>query len=930
MKEKDRLPVREDVAGIPVRDEVRTPPGELSRRTVMKLMAASAALAVGGPGCKRKPYRKIVSMADSPEYQHPGEELYYASTWTEGQVPYGMMVKVVDGRPVKIEGLPGHPLNQGTSSAQMQSSILSLYDPNRAKKPVIEGIETAWEEVDRTIVDRLKTAKSVMLVTRSSLGPSERSLVKRFLEACPTARHCVHESVHDGMRREAWRRIYGADGEVRPVLSKAKIILSIDSDFLGTDGAVLETTRDFAGTRAPEAMSRLYVVESAMTVTGSNADHRIPLKPSQMLDLVQALRKAVKGDRSALSGLGMDEKLLAALADDLKNHQGRAVVLAGSHLPVPVHAAVCLLNADLSAQGNTLEWNPTPATLPVSKPEALKEEVDVLITFGTPFKGRGKYTVHHGHYESTATVTLPSSHNLESWNDAAPLPGLITLCQPMIAPIYDTRQEAESLLAWTKALVPENEGLAACKDWHDYIRLHWKNKVLSKASDFDGAWDDALRSGMSGKKASSTFLEMDREAVERLTRWNKPETGDLELVVTPHHGVFDGRFEHSAWLMEFPDPVSKLVWDRAVSTGPKTARRLGLVEGDVVNVSGLGELPVLVQPGVADGVLAATYEKPLGDSSPWLDYRASVTSTGRKHELVRIQKYFDMQGRPIVLDGTKAQYEKDPHFVRGKQHVPPLKQIDDAWDYSQGHKWAMAVDLSRCTGCGHCMIACQAENNIPTVGKEECGRGREMSWIRIDRYHGGDEDNPVVYQQPMFCQHCDNAPCESVCPVNATSHSHEGLNEQTYNRCVGTRYCANNCPYKVRRFNFFNYTKEQLSDPVQELHYNPNVTVRSRGVMEKCTFCLQRINAVKFKAKNEKKPIPDGAIRPACAQACPAGALVFGDVNDPKSRIAKLRKASLAYLVLEELNVRPNVTYLARIRNPHPEIMGPDDDGGHG
>jgi Fe-S-cluster-containing dehydrogenase component len=522
------------------------------------------------------------------------------------------------------------------------------------------------------------------------------------------------------------------------------------------------------------------------------------------------------------------------------------------------------------------------------------------------------------------------------------------------------------LLLWTKALAEDQKALADCDDWHDYLKAQWQSTVLSSAEDAEKAWDDALRQGMvtTAKDANAGQVELNRGAAEGLVAEQKSVTpGDYELLILPHDAIFDGRFASNAWLQELPDPVSKLVWENAASVGPATAERLGVKENDqiVLKVPSIGggeeqiTLPVLVQSGMADGVVVTTlgYGRTqaghvatgqgvnmaplLGRCgtplTPWLSVDVAVAVSGQRAtgaaRLVRTQKQFSMMDRPISLKGTRAEYRQDPAFVKQLKHVPPLEQLDPPYDYSQGHKWGMAIDQNACTGCSACVIACQAENNIPVVGKEECGRGREMQWIRIDRYEGGDAGNPDIDHQPMLCQQCDNAPCESVCPVNATSHSPEGLNDQTYNRCVGTRYCANNCPYKVRRFNFFAYQGRIVKESVQELVFNPQVTVRSRGVMEKCTFCIQRINEVKFRDQNQEKPLKDGAIQPACAQACPAQAIVFGDVNDPESKIAQRRASSLVYHVLEELNVRPNVAYLARVTNPHSDISAPAE-GGHG
>lgn len=964
---------REETAGLSNRGEIPSERTRMNRRSLLELMAASAALAFGS-GCDRKPPRKIVSLRTTPEYQRPGVPLLYASTWTDGQLPYGIVVKAVDGRPVKIEGLPEHPLNEGAASAAMQAMLLSLYDPERLHGPRASGQATTWAEADARIVAALRDAKSVVLLTRASLGPSERTIVAELVAAKAGTRHLVHEAVSDRERRRAWRELHGDAGEWRPRLDQARVVLSLDCDFLGGDGDTLRQIRDFAQRRSVDEVhgSRLYQIESTLSLSGSNADHRLALRPSAMLGLVEALREAARGEEAALRGFasahGIDAAWLLALARDLADHRGRSVVLGGAHLSAGMHAAVALFNEELQAPGNTLAWNSRPAALEADTPAeieaALAGGVDVLITLGVnpvyDFPGgagerlleRAKLTVAHGLWPdetlSRAGVALPSHHNLESWNDAAPLAGVETLCQPVISPLFDTRQEAHSLLTWTRALTgDESRG-----DWHDYLRARWERDVLPGGS---AEWEDALRSGVHGRPANEASPKVQGERAAKLIAESAIRAGEHEVVVLPHHAVLDGRWAHVAWLQELPEPVTKLVWDNAALLAPATAAELGVEDGDKVRVTvgeRSAELPVLVQRGVAKGVVVTTLGHGRTDGNPvgggvGFATAALLGADGSRHahaarieraagearyELARTQKHFSMEGRPLVLRGTRAEYDADPAFVEHRIHRPEDTQLDPAYDYSKGSKWAMAIDLSRCVGCSACVTACQSENNTQVVGKEECGLGREMHWMRLDTYVDGPEEALEVAHQPMLCQHCDNAPCESVCPVNATTHSPEGLNEQAYNRCIGTRYCANNCPYKVRRFNFYDYVGRNHHDPVQELMFNPQVTVRSRGVIEKCTFCIQRINEVKFEAENEGRAIPDGAIRPACQQTCPADAIVFGDVNDPESRIAKLADSPRSYAVLGELNVRPNVHYLARVVNPSPEIPrasaadGPHED----
>jgi molybdopterin-containing oxidoreductase family iron-sulfur binding subunit len=795
------------------------------------------------------------------------------------------------------------------------------------------------------------------------------------------ARHVVHETVHDAPRRSAWQRLFGSDGDLVPDLGEARVIVSLDSDFLDSDGPMLASTHGFAKGRSLDesehthaTLNRLYVFESAMTVTGSNADERRPMRPSQMAALANALRRAVEGEEAAIEATvgeaHVEPELLAALVKDLRAHSGEAVVVAGPHLPESVHVAVAAINRAIGAFGKTLAWSPEPAALPVTPPEviekALAEGVDLLLCLGVnpaydwPGGGFGellkkaKVSVGHGlHLDETlehCTFALPSAHNLESWNDAVPAPKVLSLCQPLIAPLFNGRQEAESLLFWTQAVAPPTHASRAHGDWYVFVR----NRVVAalNGAGYPAKWDDVLKRGVFELAGEAPAMPPLDEAALGSPEAAEAPAGSYELLVLPHHGVYDGRFANNGWLQELPDPVSKVVWGNVAALAPDTAEELGVEEGDVVRVA-VGDrhvhLPALIQHGTAPGVVVVTLGHGrtggglvaqeaagvnvaplLGAESaahPRVALAVKVEKTGGREKVVRTQLAFSMDKRPIVTDGTLAEFRHDPAFVQHKRHTPDMVNTHESpYDYSKGHKWVMAIDLGACTGCNACITACQAENNIPVVGREECANGRDMHWMRLDRYEEGDPDNPAVHNMPMLCQHCDNAPCESVCPVNATVHSPEGLNEMVFNRCVGTRFCANNCPYKVRRFNYGHYQEKSLSDPVQELAHNPQVTVRGVGVMEKCTFCVQRINAVKFEAQNANEPVPDGAVQTACQQACPAQAIVFGDVNDPESRIAKLRKAGRAFHVLEELNTRPNVAYLARVRNPALET--PHEDGG--
>ena len=951
-------------SALPTGMENLTPPSAIGRRNLLKAMlGASAALAVGAPGCERKPKRQIISRVSEPEYTYPGKVLYYSSTWMEGPIPYGMMVKTVDGRPIKIEGNPEHPLNGGSSSAQMQASLLSLYDPDRLRAPQRGGKAISWAEADRQAIDALGKASSVAIMTRSTLGPSERSLIAKFLSLFKNGRHIIHETAQDVARRAATQKLFGKPGIWEPRICQARCIVSFDSDFLGTDGVVLENVQAFADAHqldddkhAEADLPRLYVFESAYTLTGSNADHRLAVRPSIMGELAGALRKAVAGDERWLDDLAdryrLPGDLLLKCARDLKANKSKSVIVTGPHLPAAVQAQVALLNNELDAYIRTLAWNPVPPGLPAT-PEEEAEKVlaggaDVLICLsvnpvydwpGGDFKsliGKAKLSIAHSLYPdetaSACMLALPSCHNLESWNDAGLKYGLASICQPVISPLFGSRQEANSLLKWTQVLA--GDPIDAFKDFHDYVR--WQNVKL-------GNWEDLLRQGglLNAAIDYKTMVpSLNRDEAERMAG-QKIEPGEFEVVIRPHHAIHDGRFANNAWLQELPDPVSKIVWDNVAMMSPAAASKLGLAEGDNVTVK-VGDhsvtLPAAVQRGIADGVVALTlgHGRTAGGvvaieagganvapllgredaNSPHLALEASVTLAEGSRKIVRPQMTFHTEDRPVVIDGTLDEYHENANFVKHRRHIPEMTQLYKGWDYSKGHKWGMAIDLNRCVGCEACVAACQAENNIPIVGREQVGRGRIMHWIRIDRYEDGPPDNLRIHHEPMLCQHCDNAPCENVCPVNATAHSPEGLNEMAYNRCVGTRYCSNNCPYKVRRFNFLRYHEAVLRDPVQELAFNPQVTVRGVGVMEKCTFCVQRINAAKFAASNAGVKLKDGAIQTACAQACPAGAIVFGDLNDPTSEIARWHASQRAFWVMQELNTAPNVTYLAKVRNP--------------
>ncbi|NQU45416.1 hypothetical protein HQ520_19210, partial [bacterium] len=767
----------------------------ISRRTLLKgLGGVGALLASGLTGCERKPKRQIVSYSQMPEYQRPEEVLHYASTWTEGPCPYGMLVKTVDGRPIKIEGNPEMPVNGGASSAAMQASVMGLYNPERLRQPLIGGQAATWQEADRRIVDALSQSWSVVLLTRANLGPSERRLLDRIRSLTASApqgrmrfRHFAYDPAQDPV-------LAAGLGEHLLRYDRAKVILSVGCDFLGVDGAPLEAIRQFMERRSPTPdhpeMSRLYVAESSFSQTGATADHRIRLRPSQSGPLLEALTRAIRGERDISSFADryhLNPAVLAALVEDLRGTRGQALVVAGPYLPPETQAAAMELNRELGAISETLAEASYPAVLRADGPAeigaSLKGRVDALILLGVnpvydwplgdfqALMGEAGLTVGHGlaldETLSVCDVALPSAHNLESWNDAAPRPRILSICQPVLAPFFNGRQEFDSLLTWARSLAPQDPAFSA-KDWYEYVRELWRTEIYPAAGSpvaFESFWEGVLRTGVYRYRLQSPAT---RPKASR----SAGEPQGLELIVRPHHAVYDGRFACDGLLQELPDPVSKLVWDNALSLSPATAKKQGLVTGDVVDVVlGDGKVfqqAVWVQPGMADGALVATlgygrtragrHGSARGFRITCLDgegatsglaYGVTLRKTGKTHELAVTQKHPDQAGRPIVLEGTLEEYRRDPGFVAHRRHMPPPAEIHRAFDYSGRNKWGMAIDLTKCVGCGTCTVACQAENNIPVVGKDEVAKGREMHWIRVDRYFEGEEDDLRMVSQPM-------------------------------------------------------------------------------------------------------------------------------------------------------------------------------------
>ena len=937
----------------------------LDRRQFLRLAGASLALA-GLQGCTRQPVEAIVPYAKQPEEIVPGKPLYYATALTLGGYAQGLLVESHEGRPTKIEGNPAHPASLGSTDAFAQAAILGLYDPDRSQLLTELREVRTWKNFVSVLSARLLAqmpleGEGIRILTETITSPTLAAQTRAVRDRFPKARWHQWEPVTRDALRLASRDAFGTWVDTRYDLRAADVIVSLDADFLTTGPGFLRLARDFAERRRVRGlnarMNRLYVIDSAPTATGTLADHRLAVRPSAvpLAALALAAELGVPGAGGKPSDLDPPlAHLLRVAAADLRTVPRRGVVIPGEYAPEAVHVLAHAINHHLGHTGSTvLHTDPVEAE-PIDQAASLRElveemqagRVDVLAIVGGNPVFTAPLELHfaeamlkvpmrfHLALEEDETSEycqwqLPEAHFLEAWGDARAFDGTASIVQPLIEPLYGGRSAHELLDAFIEET--PHSGLAI-------VKQSWRRRL--RADDFEAVWRRSLHDGViEGTALPPRVTTIREEAVRAAIATIRPAAAEaLELILRPDPSVHDGRFANNGWLQELPRPLSKLTWDNAAYVGPLTARRLGVESGDVVEVSGglaAVRLPVWVLPGQPEGALTAHLgygRRRIGrvgegvgadlyplraPASPWL-VEVRVARTGRRVDLASTQEHFSMEGRHLVRHGTLAGLRDNPDLVREMDETPRREDSFHAGHPYPGRAWGLAIDLSLCTGCNACVVACQAENNIPVVGKDQVRRGREMHWLRIDRYYEGPLENPAVHHMPVMCMHCEQAPCEVVCPVGATNHSSEGLNDMVYNRCVGTRYCSNNCPYKVRRFNFLQYGDERT--PVLKLGRNPDVTVRSRGVMEKCTYCVQRINEGRIEAEKEGRPVRDGDVQTACQQACPTQAIVFGDLNDPGSRLARWRSEPTHYGLLEELNTRPRTTYLAKLTNPNPDL----------
>lgn len=959
------------------------PPEAVSRRTVLRLLSASFALA-GLTACRR-PESHIVPFVKAPEDTVPGVSRLYATTMPLGTSAYGLLVESHEGRPTKIEGNEFHPSSKSAASAWMQAAILDLYDPDRSsmvlQRPTrgAPAQASSWEAFMafwKTTAAALDASKGrgLAVISETYCSPTLSRLSSLVRERFPEARWVVHEPAGDEQIFEGIRLATGKAYRPLAHLDRARKVLALDADFLLTESESVASAKGFAaGRRVTDPageMNRLYVVESTLSLTGANADHRVRLESYRIGAFAVALAEELAGLGLPL-GIPADvaqaialpaevRRQVSVIARDLASAPGEALVVAGRRQPPPVHALVFLINKVLKAPGHTLtlhemrdiEWGSSSELRGLCDAMRGGSVSALLVLGGNPaytapvnveFASATRSVTHVIHLGTHANETsdlaewhLPEAHFLESWGDARAADGSLSVIQPLVMPLYGGKSRIELVAALHRDELVDGFGL---------VRDTWLERILGDGN-IEPRWNRTLHDGVLAESALPPIdvpstPDVGASIVEQIGQtFRAGGQSELEIVFTLAAGVHDGRFANNGWLQELPDPLTKICWDNAALVSPKTAHALGVGNGDLVQLEYRGrrlEAPLWIAPGQADGsvALALGYGRTKAgrvgtgvgvnayslrhSDAPHFDMGLRVRKTPGSATLAQTQEHWGVEGRELVREAPIAEYRRNPHFASEPPHARPLPLWQEQ-EYREGYQWGMAIDLNACIGCGACLTACQSENNVPIVGKEQVARSREMQWLRVDRYFSGNLDDPTVSFQPVPCMHCENAPCEAVCPVGATMHDHEGLNVMVYNRCIGTRYCSNNCPYKVRRFNFFNYTKD-LPETVR-MAMNPDVTVRSRGVMEKCTYCVQRVHEAESRAKREGRPVRDGDVKTACQQTCPAEAIVFGNLRDVQSRVATTKRQDRNYILLAELNHKPRTSYLVRLRNPNPAWNG--------
>ena len=944
------------------------PPEGVRRRDFLQLLAAT--MAAGGAAACSRPEEEILPYAVQPELVTPGVPLHYATALPRDGFGFGVVARAREGRPVKVEGNPRHPASLGATGAAEQAALVELYDPRRTGTIRRRGVprsRTAFLQAMRARAEAHAedAGEGLAVLLEPVASPFLEWTRARLQERFPRARFFAWDPVSRDAVREAAELCFGRRLEPVYELVQATVIVALDDDLLSEGAGAIAHARAFASRRVPERdLNRLYAVESRLTVTGAAADHRLRATPPGVAavaaDLLAALARLAGRAAPPLpvqpprapGHAGWVE----VVAADLWRRRGRSLVTAGPRQPVSVHVLVHAMNALLGNIGVTVRMHPTPFAGLRTGPDALAGFTDALVSGSVrtalvtafdpvrtapadvPIKvaleRAGTSVCLHALPDRSSRAcewAVPAAHPFESWGDIAWVDGTTSIVQPLIRPLFGGFTQEEILAS----LLGETEST--------YFRLRRSWRERRGVPGFDDTWRAWLQEGVvPGTAVPSVAPSLIPGAVAAAFAGTPPAPevpGPLILEIHADEKMRDGRHASNAWLLELPDPITKISWDNALRIPETLARERSLSNGDVVRLragSRLVDAAVWITPGQAEGVVSL----PLGygaehglegtragfdatpirtRAAPWFVPDVSLERTGRKHELACTQEHGRLDGRDIVVQATPATLDETVHHLEEKRRHPlPTLLERPEWTPEHGYKWAMGIDLSRCLGCGSCTIACQAENNVPAVGKTEVAMGREMYWLRIDRYWMGAPDQPQTVFEPMLCQHCEEAPCEYVCPVNATVHDEEGLNQMVYNRCVGTRYCSNNCAWKVRRFNWYDY--QRGTSPLAAMIFNPEVTVRERGVMEKCTFCIQRIETARIEARKEGHPIPD-RLQTACAQACPTGSIVFGSLHDEASRVSAAHRDPRHFYVLGDLGTHPRIAYLLKMRNPNPDLV---------
>jgi len=924
--------------------------GKSSRRDFLKLLGFSVSAVALVSSCQM-PVRKAIPLLNQPEDLVPGVANYYASTFFDGNDYCSILVKTRESRPIKIEGNDMSPLTKGGTNARVQASVLNLYDDARLQKPYKGGSVSSWSTVDKDISTRLnklsQDGKKVVLLTSTIISPTTKTLIEEFITTYPNVEWITYDPISFAAMRKANELNFGQPVIPSYSFEKANIIAGFNADFLGNWLMPVTFSKQYSVNRKlnkTKKMSRSYQFESKLSLTGANADFRIGIRPSDeaaiLLNLYNAIAKATGMSTYNAPKITVDIK---ELASDLLKNKGKSLVVSGTN-DLNIQLIVNAINNVLGNYGSTLDIN-TPINLKQGNDDAMAKLVKdmnagaiggIMIHNTNPaydyvnasgfIAGMKKVSTRISFADTMDETTAlcefvcPDHNYLESWNDAEPVKGYLSITQPTIRPIFDTRQFQDSLLTW----------IGSTDDFSTYLENNWNN-ILSESANFTKAWNIVKHDGI---------YQIDYEVTDQPTFTPKSlkakigSTNGLELALYEKMGMGVGKYANNPWLQELPDPITTATWDNYICISPYYAQQHDIEFEDVVLVNGSYELPVLVQPGQPIGTVAIavgygrTSAGKAGDNVGFNAFQlvdgSDITIekvSGKTYPIACTQMHHDMEERPIVRETTLADYIKNPaagnelHAYDEEHNVTLYNKIK-----YDGLHWGMSIDLNSCTGCGNCVIACQAENNVAVIGKEQIKNRRVMHWMRIDRYYSRDEENPLVYHMPVMCQHCDNAPCENVCPVAATNHSTEGLNQMAYNRCIGTRYCINNCPYKVRRFNWFEFVNNNnfdynMNSELGKMVLNPDVIVRQRGVVEKCSMCVQRIQEGKLTAKMENRELREGDIKMACEQSCPTDAIQFGNLLAKDSKVKDAQDDPRMYHLLESLHVLPSTSYLTKVRN---------------